>query len=208
MRLRPDRTQVSIRSGAVSGRARLAVPGLRDEPGLALRLQDRLGADERVHCIRPSTLTGNVLVLFDGDRLRLAELRRQVAREAAGYRPYRAAASTAHAPPLAPSDGTAWHALPAAAALDALNRMPEAGLDADEVARRLAVAGPNRLPVPSPKSAIQILWEQVGSLPMLLLGGAAVVSIATGGLVDGAAILAVIAINAAIGYPTAPRRRP
>ena len=196
---------MSIRSGAVSGRARLGVPGLRDEPGLALRLQDRLGADERVHCIRPSTLTGNVLVLFDADRLRVAELRRQVAREVAAYRPYRAAASAADGPPLAPSDETAWHARPAADALDTLNQAPAVGLDADEVTRRLAVAGPNRLPVPSPKSAIQILWEQVGSLPMLLLGGAAVVSIATGGLVDGAAILAVIAINAAIGYTTESR---
>src|SRR5262245_17974726 len=206
MRLRPDQAQVSVRSGAVSGRARLSVPGLRDQPGLAVRLQDRLGADERVHGVRPSTLTGNVLVLFDAGRLRLAELRRQVAREAAAYRPARAATSAARgATSLAPSDETAWHALPAAAALDALNQTPAAGLTEDEVVRRLAVAGPNRLPVPSAKSALQILWEQVGSLPMLLLGGAAVVSIATGGLVDGAAILAVIAINAAIGYTTESR---
>ena len=69
----------------------------------------------------------------------------------------------------------------------------------------MLAAGPNRLPVPTTKSALEIIWEQVGSLPMLLLGGAAIVSIATGGLVDGAAILAVIAINAAIGYVTESR---
>src|SRR5262245_64528153 len=113
MRLRSDQTQVSVRPGAVSGRARLSVPGLRDQPGLAVRLQDRLGADERVHCVRPSTLTGNVLVLFDPDRLRLAELRRQVAREAAAYRPYRAGASAAPgATSPGPSGGAAWQARP------------------------------------------------------------------------------------------------
>jgi Ca2+-transporting ATPase len=50
-----------------------------------------------------------------------------------------------------------------------------------------------------------MVWEQVASLPVGLLAGAAAVSIATGGLVDGAAILAVIAINAVIGYATESR---
>src|SRR5262245_25423951 len=50
-----------------------------------------------------------------------------------------------------------------------------------------------------------MLWAQVASLPVLLLAGAAAISVATGGLVDGIAILAVIAINAAIGYVTESR---
>ena len=203
----PQTTQVSVLSGAVRGRARLRVPGLRDQPGLALQLQDRLAADDRVHRVRPSTVTGNVLVLFDGHRLPLAELRRQVAREAAGYRPRRATAHAAVGTLLAPrsADGIAWHTLTPAAVLSSLNDRPTVGLTTDEVASRLLASGPNRLPVPTTKSALEIIWEQVGSLPMLLLGGAAVVSIATGGLVDGAAILAVIAINAAIGYVTESR---
>ena len=168
-----DMTRVSVLSGAVRGRARLCVPGLRDQPGLALQLQDRLAADDRVHRVRPSTLTGNVLVLFDGRRLGLAELRRQVAREAAGYRPRREATPAAdRALQLSPpDDGTAWHTLTPAAVMRSLNESPAAGLTADEAARRLLDAGPNRLPVPTTKSALEIIWEQIGSLPMLLLGG-------------------------------------
>src|SRR5258705_5566610 len=97
-----DMTRVSVLSGAVPGRARLCVPGLRDQPGLALQLQDRLGADDRVHRVRPSTLTGNVLVLFDGHRLGLAELRRQVAREAAGDPPRRETTPPADPTPQPP----------------------------------------------------------------------------------------------------------
>ena len=110
-------TRVSVLSGAVPGRARLCVPGLRDQPGLALQLQDRLAADDRVHRVRPSTLTGNVLVLFDGRRLGLTELRQQVAREAAAYRPRRQTRPAEdRALQLAPSDdGPAWHTLTPAA---------------------------------------------------------------------------------------------
>src|SRR5512132_1865571 len=141
-----DPTRVSVLSGAVRGRARLCVPGLRDQPGLALQLQDRLAADDRVHRVRPSTLTGNVLVLFDGRRLGLTELRRQVAREAAGYRPRREQTPAAiRALPLPSSggtadDGTAWHTLTPAAVLLSLNENPAVGLTADEAARRLLTA--------------------------------------------------------------------
>jgi Ca2+-transporting ATPase len=66
-------------------------------------------------------------------------------------------------------------------------------------------AGSGSPSCPRPKPALEIVWQQVGSLPVLLLGGAAVASIASGGLIDSAAILAVIAINAAIGYATESR---
>jgi Ca2+-transporting ATPase len=45
----------------------------------------------------------------------------------------------------------------------------------------------------------------VDSLPVALLGVAAVVSLATGGLVEAAAIAAVVGVNAAIGYVTETR---
>ncbi|HEY7363219.1 MAG TPA: HAD-IC family P-type ATPase [Methylomirabilota bacterium] len=102
-------------------------------------------------------------------------------------------------------DGTAWHTRTAEDVIGSLNDTPALGLSRDEAERRLLESGPNRLPVPQPKSAFEILRDQIGSLPVLLLGGAAVASIATGGLVDGVAILAVIAINAGIGYATESR---
>jgi Ca2+-transporting ATPase len=198
-----DLTSVVVLSATVRGRARLHVPGLRRQPTLALRLRDRLGGDDRVHQVWASPITGNVLVRFDAGHLELAELRQRVAREVASYR-----VRGAGAPPSEVDlgvDGTAWHTRTAEDVIGSLNDTPALGLSRDEAERRLLESGPNRLPVPQPKSAFEILRDQIGSLPVLLLGGAAVASIATGGLVDGVAILAVIAINAGIGYATESR---
>jgi Ca2+-transporting ATPase len=198
-----DLTSVVVLSATVRGRARLHVPGLRRQPTLALRLRDRLGGDDRVHQVWASPITGNVLVRFDAGHLELAELRQRVAREVASYR-----VRGAGPPPSEVDlgvDGTAWHTRTAEDVIGSLNDTPALGLSRDEAERRLLESGPNRLPVPQPKSAFEILRDQIGSLPVLLLGGAAVASIATGGLVDGVAILAVIAINAGIGYATESR---
>jgi Ca2+-transporting ATPase len=192
---------------AVRGRVRLRVEGLRRQSALALRLRDRLGGDDRILQVSASPITSTVLVRFDAGRLGLVELRQRVAREAAAYRPGREFAATANGGAALPpaEDGAPWHTRAAEEAIQSLKSTPALGLSAEEAERRLLESGPNRLPVPQPKSGFEIIREQVGSLPMLLLGGAAVASIATGGLVDGAAILAVIAINAAIGYTTESR---
>ena len=202
--------EVVVVSRAVRGRLRLHVPGLRRQPDLALYLRDRLAVDNRVRDVRASVVTGNVLVIFDAQRLGIRELCTSVKRQTKAYRPRR---WSPIAPPrraalpatTAPDDGIAWHAQSVAEVIRSLNGVPEIGLTLAEAEDRLATTGPNRLPSPKPKSALKIVWEQVGSLPVLLLGGAAVVSIATGGLVDGIAILAVIAINAGIGYATESR---
>src|SRR5215471_6832660 len=198
-------TVAVLSGGAVRGRARLSVPGLRRQPALALWLRDRLGGDERIHQVQASPITGNVLVLFDASRLGLDELRRSIAAEAGRYRPRRGRAAEQNGLDLLPADGSAWHTRPPAEVVHALGGSSATGLSSAEAERRLVTAGPNRLPVPQPKSALTIIWEQIGSLPMLLLGGAAVTSVATGGIVDGIAILAVIAANAAIGYVTESR---
>jgi len=200
-------TNTVVVSSAIRGRARLRVRALRQQRPLALRLRDRLSADDRVRQVQASEITGSVLVFFDATRLGLDELLQRVAREAAAYRPHSAAGAaegvSSELPPAA--DAIAWHTQAAADVMRSLNDTPEVGLSAEEAERRLLTSGPNRLPAPQPKSAFEIIREQIGSLPVLLLGGAAVASIATGGLVDGAAILAVIAINAAIGYATESR---
>jgi len=208
---------VSVISSAVPGRARLSVPGLRGQPALAVALERLADAGDHLHQVRASAVTGNVLVLFDR-RLPLDQVRQKLDREASGYRARpgsrpatrvrradRARAANNGAPASPSGDGPAWHTEAVAEVARSLDVADVAGLSSEEAERRIAAVGPNRLPAPTPKSAVQIVWEQVGSLPMLLLGGAAVTSIATGGLVDGVAILAVIAANAAIGYATESR---
>src|SRR5262249_8788434 len=49
---------------------------------------------------------------------------------------------------------------------------------------------------------LAILVEQFQSSPVLLLAGAAVLSIATGGILDAVVILGVVALNAGIGFIT------
>jgi P-type Ca2+ transporter type 2C len=200
-------SSVVVLSAAVPGRARLHVPELRRQPALAFQIRERLASDDRIRHVRASAVTGNVLVLFEAARLDLGEVRRRVAREAATYRPLRGPRTEERpfsgVPPA--TGGPAWHTLEGAEAIRALNVNAALGLSLKEAEDRLAVSGPNRLPAPQPKSGIEMAWDQVASLPVLLLAGAAAASIATGGLVDGIAILAVIAINAAIGYVTESR---
>jgi P-type Ca2+ transporter type 2C len=180
---------------------------LRRQPALAVQLRERLGHDDRIRHVGASAITGNVLVLFDADRLDLRELQRRLEQEARAYRPLRVFRGRdeydARRPPA--TDGPVWHTRDAQDVVRALNEDPVRGLSANEAEARLAASGPNRLPSRQPKSALEMLWSQIASLPVGLLAGAAVASIATGGLVDGIAILAVIAINSGIGYATESR---
>jgi Ca2+-transporting ATPase len=184
------------------------VPTLRRQPALALQLREQLGSDDGIRHVAASAVTGNVLVLFDPSRIDLGEVRRRLEREADRYRPTRGLGASndgAFRRPPPTLEGPAWHTRQVAEVVRALNENPARGLSAEDAADRLAVSGPNRLPTPQPKSALEVLWSQVATLPVALLAGAAAASITTGGLVDGFAILAVIVINAAIGYVTESR---
>ncbi len=79
---------------------------------------------------------------------------------------------------------------------------PERGLSSDEAARRLREHGPNQLREHEERSAWEILVDQFRSLIILLLGAAALLSFVFGGALEGVAIVAVLVINAAIGFAT------
>ena len=53
-----------------------------------------------------------------------------------------------------------------------------------------------------PRSGFSLFIDQFKSLPVALLGVAAAISVATGGVVDAVVILSVVVINAVIGYVT------
>src|SRR5207244_11332280 len=59
--------------------------------------------------------------------------------------------------------------------------------------------------MPQPKSSLEILAGHLTSLPVLLLGGATVLSLASGAVIDAVVILAVVIANAAVGYVTERR---
>ena len=95
-----------------------------------------------------------------------------------------------------------WHALTAAQTAVHFGCAPHDGLSAEDVAERLHRYGANRLPEPEQRSGLSIFIDQLKSAPVALLAGSAVLSAATGGLLDAGAIVVVILANAAIGYVT------
>ena len=76
------------------------------------------------------------------------------------------------------------------------------GLSADEASRRLAEFGPNALQRIKPRSAWLILAAQFKSLLVALLGIAVAAAIAFGEWVEASAIMAVLALNALLGFVT------
>ncbi len=98
-----------------------------------------------------------------------------------------------------PASDAAWHARPAADALARLDTTDH-GLDDAEAARRLAEHGPNRLPQGKPRSALMRLLAQFNNLLIQVLIVAAVVTAVLDHWIDTAVILAVVVLNAVIGF--------
>jgi Ca2+-transporting ATPase len=94
--------------------------------------------------------------------------------------------------------GAAFHHLPADAVLAQL-AASQAGLSEAEAAERLMRWGPNRLPEPKGKTLAGVFLAQFKSPFIYLLLAAGTVSLALGHVADAVFILAVLAVNAAIG---------
>ena len=93
-----------------------------------------------------------------------------------------------------------WHALEVDEISRALHSDAERGLTSAETAARLAQHGPNELPQAPPISPIKLLLEQFSSLIVWVLVGAAIVSGLLQEWVDAAAIVAIVILNAILGF--------
>ncbi|SFI85194.1 HAD-IC family P-type ATPase [Albimonas pacifica] len=98
----------------------------------------------------------------------------------------------------APSDRP-FHALTAEAALRALDA-PAGGLTSDEAARRLTRHGPNALPEPPRRGPLLRFLAQFRNVLIYVLLASAAVTAALQHWVDAGVILAVVLVNAAIGF--------
>ena len=76
---------------------------------------------------------------------------------------------------------------------------PTQGLAAEEVAERRAAHGPNRLPQPPERSLLWRVVDQFRDFMILVLLGAALLSGLLGDVVDTAAVLVIVVLNAAVG---------
>jgi P-type Ca2+ transporter type 2C len=189
-------TSISAVSTAVPGRVRLRVADLRGQHVLASRFVDRMSGDLGVHDVRANAVTGSILIRFDphhlDTRTLIVTVRRYLGDLRNGHERRR-------------HDDSSWHTLTAADVIQRLSTSQELGLSSQDAHTRLVALGANRLPMPQPKSSVEIIAGHVTSLPVLLLGGAAVLSLASGALIDAIAILAVVAANATVGYFTERR---
>ena len=96
----------------------------------------------------------------------------------------------------------AWHCMSKGDVLQRWGTSAKDGLS-EEAARLLYIQyGPNILPESVPRSGWSMFFDQFKSLPVALLGVAAVISVATGGFADAVVIMGVVVTNASIGYYT------
>ena len=105
--------------------------------------------------------------------------------------------------PLIKTEGrsvTDWYRKTAADVVEQLESDTAAGLTDAQVAARLAEHGPNELVESGGRSSWHILWEQLSGALVLLLVGAAGVSAFLHEYTDAIVILAIVLLNAALGF--------
>jgi Ca2+-transporting ATPase len=95
--------------------------------------------------------------------------------------------------------GKPWHSQSAEDVLSQLASSAD-GLSSQEVAQRLSAGGPNELKEGNPISPLQIILGQFKSLLIWILIAAGVISGLLGEAVDAIAILAIVVLNATIGF--------
>ncbi len=97
------------------------------------------------------------------------------------------------------SQNTAWHARTLEETLATLSSDIQRGLTAAEAALRLGRYGPNELAERPRPTIWKMLFDQFNNFLILILIAAAIISLVLGEVVDAAAILAIVALNAILG---------
>ena len=100
-----------------------------------------------------------------------------------------------------------WHALDILEVARVLETEPGVGLSPDEARRRLTRVGVNRVVVAHDLSVWTVVVRQFRSLVVLLLLAASAVAAGLGEVLEAAAILAALLVNAGIGFTTEWRAR-
>ncbi|MGQ9921565.1 MAG: HAD-IC family P-type ATPase, partial [Desulfobacca sp.] len=214
---------------AVEGRARFKIDGLYRSEAMQrfLEAQAVRGNGNGIKAVSANPLTGNALIHFD-EGVDPETVGRWLSQVVGEFQEVQATAQTSAASPgqengaahrssqageagpqrLALSSayeeqpGQPWHTLEAEEVLAAWSTSASTGLSAAVVAVRTKRYGPNALPEGQVRSQWEIFLEQFQSLPVALLGGAAGLSVLTGGVLEAVLILGVVVANAYLAYKT------
>lgn len=221
---------LEIRHDVVRGRVRYKVKGLYRSNAVKIRLEELTLNNPELKEVYANPLTGNVLVIYDPDcnpRL-IAALIEKVILDffrsfdrgyASGpvgkktkiqdyllqkrlFRDPKIAKSTTDGVVGEPQENIAWHLMSAKAVLAKVHSSPQTGLSKAAIFEHLKLYGRNVVAETPPRSSVQIFIDQLNSLPVVLLLAAAGLSLATGGFADALVIMAVVGINAVIGFTT------
>ena len=192
---------IHVVHAAVPGRLRIRLdPARACQPGLSRAL----GSVTGISTVTVSSLTGSVLIHHDPSipANRILEVVRRLTNHPERLPdPDVIAPAPAKSKPAADGD-FAPHAMRWQDVVLRLETDAGKGLAVDEAQRRLEVHGRNRIGRTEARSQWAILAEQFTTLPIMLLGGSAVVSATTGGVADAAVTLAVAGTNALVGFAT------
>lgn len=226
------RVSFRVVNARVEGRLRIAVDGLFRDAQFAQELHRALHAVGAVRTVEVNPRTGRALLTFDPatthatvitdvSRLLAGRTSRPARRAAAQAAPAsrrqrssvaRARRSRKAAQPIGPEASAQkakppqeqddWHALDLGDVLARLDVVPARGLASNQASQRLAKSGRNAIEERQPTNPLLLLARQFTSLPVTMLIGAAATSVLTGGLVDAIATIAVVGVNAAVGFST------
>jgi len=94
----------------------------------------------------------------------------------------------------------AWHAIGADEVLRQLGANPRSGLDSEEISRRLGKYGSNKLPEGRKQGPLMRFLKQFDNILVYVLLGAGFIKLMVSLWLDAAIILAVVVINALLGY--------
>ena len=95
--------------------------------------------------------------------------------------------------------GINWHELSPEEVIKILNSNEKKGLSEEEVKQRLEKYGRNTLPQPRKKTIFTMFLEQFKDFLVLILVGAALVSLLLGEITDSLVIIAILILNAVLG---------
>jgi len=190
---------IEIAHKTAGGRLRLKVPWIRRHPDDASRLVNGLSALPSVSAAQARRTSGSLILhlahpLPDGEILSLVR--------AAIAKTWQRETIETTSKFAAVDPDTAWHSKPVTEVVAALKTDPAAGLVPEIAKERLSAYGLNALPHEKGETPLELFLKQFQSLPVAMLGGSAVVSVATGGVADAVATLSVVMINAVFGYAT------
>ncbi len=99
-----------------------------------------------------------------------------------------------------PLEASGWYRLPSTEVAERLQVDVATGLSSSEVAERVVLHGPNRLPRARSRSALRTFIDQFRSFLVAILAGAAVLAALVGDLKDVIVISAVVLFNTVLGF--------